>query len=421
MERRPAILLALTIVAALVVGACTRPDLVDDSAGRDEPTELRWRPAGDAVVCDGTERRAGTVEQAEAGELIEFRTALPVDVPPGRADDDGRYALSWRCDPEEAQLRWELTATGADSGRTVRLTVVGAPRPAEERPVVATLAVDTVVCDGTEQAVGVLAGLDPGERVSFESDRDGPAAEPKADRDGNLAFGWRCRPGDVGRTWRVTAAAVGSGRTTSFELTGLPPADDRPLAVESAVTEIVCDNEIHFLATIVNLFPFESVGFTASPPADDLVDGTADGTGRLDLRWQCRRDAVGRTWDLTATATETGKTVDLRFTGVAGRPPEPATVRPLEDPIVCDGRRRPVAEVGGLDPGEYVDFSSPESGPLLEGRANRGTVTVHWVCDPGELEGADSRVWTVTATGRESGRSVTFEITGVESPPPLGP
>lgn len=405
-----------TVAVALVLGACTRPDLLDDTAGDQASTELRWRPAGDAVVCDGTERPAGTIEQAEAGETIEFATALPVDVAAGTADDDGQHVLVWTCGPEEAHLRWDLTATGARSGGTVRLTVVGAPAPADERALDATLYRDTVVCDGTSQEAGVIDGLSPGERVRFAADQDGAAADPKARDDGTLPFGWRCRPGDVGRTWQVTVTAVDSDRTTTFQLGGDPPADDLPLEVESAVTEIACDGRVLPLATIVNLFPFEEVAFTSSPSASDLRGGSADGAGRLDLRWQCDPADVGTTWNLTAEAAETGKTIAVRFVGIAGQPVPAATVRVVEDPFVCDGERRVVAELGGLDAGEFVDFTSPQAGPLLEGRSSSGRLEVNWQCDATDLDGAETATWAVTATGRESGRAVTFEIVGVLRP-----
>ena len=376
--------------------------------GEAEPDALRWRTSGEDVVCDGSRRKAGTVEQATGGETIEFTTRQPVEVPPGRADEAGHYELYWRCGPEEAHLRWELTATGASSGRTVDLTIAGAVPTAESTPVDVALYDDELVCSGRPVDVGVLSGLEPGQRVVLSSDTAGDRAPERADRDGNLVVDWSCRPGDVGRTWEVTARLDGDQRTTSFTLTGAAPPPLPPLAVEAAVDGVVCDGIVHPVATIVNLFPFEVVTFQASPRTAGLRDGTATGDGRLDLRWQCDRADTGKTWDLTVEATETERTTSLRFSGLAGPPTEPATVELVEEPFVCDGERRPVAVLGDLLDGEFVDFDSPQAGPLLEGRAEGGELTVNWQCGPDQAD----TVWEVTATGRESGRSATFRITG---------
>lgn len=407
-------------LATLVLVACTGPDGDGDDDARGVPVGLRWRRADVSVICDGSERKAGTVEQAEPGEVIEFATPLPIEVPAGQADAEGHYPLIWSCEPEEASLRWDLTAEGVESERTVEFTVVGAPAKPDEQPITVDLYVDRVVCDGDRTEVGVVDGLQPAETVIFESDQDGVSAQPTAAGDGTLVFGWRCRPPDIDQTWEVTVTAVDSERSTTFRLTGLPGAPRPEVAIETAMAEVQCDGQVKPLATLINFFPFEPVSFTAEPTSPDLRNGTADGTGRIELQWQCGRDDVGKTWDLTAEGTETGETISLTFTGVAGDPVPPATVRPLEDPFVCDGVRRPVAELSDLAPGEFVDFASPQAELLREGRAtpSGGILEVNWQCDPSELDGADTKIWELTATGRESQRSVTFTITGV---PPAQP
>ncbi len=403
--------LALGLVLTLALGACAGPRSSGGSSATGDPADLRWRPSDD-VVCDGTERLAGSVEEAEPGEAIGYTSPMPVEVPAGQADARGQHQLWWSCQPEEAHLRWDLTATGADSGRRATFTVRGAAVSSEPGPVAVDLYDDGVVCDGTRQTVGVLSGLEPGERVSFESERSGVSAEPRADDRGVVEIGWRCRPGDVDQRWSVTAVAPGSDRSTSFRLSGLAATDDRPLALERAVDEVVCDGQVHILATLVNLFPFEIVTFSA-PGAEGLIDGRATGDGRLDLRWDCGRADAGSTWELTARATETGKTIALRFTGVAGPPPEPAEVLLVESPFVCDGERRPVAELTALAPGEFVDFASPQAEALREGRFEGDPLVVHWQCRPDEVGQDATMVWEVTATGRQSGRAVTFEVVGV--------
>lgn len=372
------------------------------------PTELRWRTSGFDVVCDGTERLAGTVEQARPGEVIEYTTPLPVDVPDGRADDDGQAELTWSCDTAEAGLRWDLTATGVDSGRTVQFTVAGAPVAAADAPPTIDLYDDELVCDGRAHEIAALAGFEPGERIDLDSEQGEPDVRPRADRTGGFTAWWRCRPGDVGETWRITAIGATSGRSVDFTLRGVAWPDAQPVAVESAVEEIACDRRTHPLATMVNLYPGELVTFTA-PGARNVRDGRADADGRLELTWQCERADVGETWELTAIAADTGERVTLPITGVPGETPPPATVRVVEEPFVCDDERRPAALLGDLEPGEFVDFTSPQAGPLLEGRFEGGELEVNWQCQPSQAGTA----WEVTATGRQSGRSITFAITGV--------
>ena len=80
-----------------------------------------------------------------------------------------------------------------------------------------------------------------------------------------------------------------------------------------------------------------------------------------------------------------------------------------ENPVVCNGQRRAFGVVSNAFPGEQVDFSSPTISLLLPGTADAsGQVTIHWRCDP---ENA-SNVWSLTATGESSGRTVTFTFGG---------
>ncbi|MEM9565307.1 MAG: hypothetical protein AAGA93_21980 [Actinomycetota bacterium] len=405
----------LALVAALAA-ACTNPTRVDERGAGAGPGELRWRPTGDDVVCDGVERPVGTIEQAEAGEPVELTSPMPVELGDLTSDDDGTATLVWSCEQAEAELRWDLVATGVDSGRTVRFSLAGAPVPVEAEPLVATF-VDAsgdgdVVCDGLANEVVVVTGFGPGESVELDADRRGGLVDGRADRQGAASVWWECRPGDVGQVWDVAITGRESDRTITVALAGIAADLDQPLALERALDEVVCDRRTIVIATVTGLFPFEVVTF-AAPGADGLRDGRADGVGHLDLRWQCGAADVGTSWRLTATATETDRSIALTFTGVAGEPSDPARVALIETPFVCDGTRRPVAEVSNLLPGEFVDFTSPQSDALREGRSTGAELTVHWQCDDEDLAGADRKVWEVTATGRESGQAATFEIVGV--------
>ncbi|MEL6983870.1 MAG: hypothetical protein AAFO29_15700, partial [Actinomycetota bacterium] len=197
--------------AILLVAGCTEPGDGEGDAGTTSssatnpapPTELSWTTGGGAI-CDGSEQRAGTIRDAAPGELIELSSPMPIDVAQTRADADGNSILRWTCDPSEAGLRWDLTATGAESDRTVRFTVEGEATPLPEEPVEVTLYADDLVCDGARHDVGVIDGLTPGESVAVESDQGGEQVLARADVNGTLVIGWSCRPGDVDQTWDVT-------------------------------------------------------------------------------------------------------------------------------------------------------------------------------------------------------------------------
>jgi hypothetical protein len=411
--------MALAAVVALVLGAgCTTSKPDDDAGGSDAPgdsatvtatpTELRWT-SGNAVVCDGDEYRAGTVRDAIPGEAIQLTSPMPVELPTARADAEGRYVLRWTCNPSEAGLRWELTATGAASGRTVAFTVDGAAAPLEQVPISVTLYDDGLVCDGLRHEVGVVEGLSPGETVTLDSDQGGDESVAKAGSDGVFVVGWSCRTGDVDQTWEVTVRGEETGRTTGFSLDGLRWDGDALMVVESAEPEVVCDVERYPVARLAGLFPGETVTFASPQSTGVRREGRADADGNLDLFWSCDRSDVGTTWEVTATATEGGETTTIVFTGTEGAPPESATARMIEDPFVCDGERRPVATIAGFASSEFVDFTSPQAGSLREGRAIDAELTMNWQCDPDQA----GTIWQVTATGRESGRAVTVTVTGV--------
>ena len=60
-------------------------------------------------------------------------------------------------------------------------------------------------------------------------------------------------------------------------------------------------------------------------------------------------------------------------------------------------------------PGEQVSFSSPTISLLLPGTADgSGQLTIHWRCDPADA----ANVWSLTATGVSSGRTVSFVFGG---------
>jgi hypothetical protein len=114
------------------------------------------------------------------------------------------------------------------------------------------------------------------------------------------------------------------------------------------------------------------------------------------------------------TQPTTPTTVSPPAVGGAGpRPPatrpEPLRVALTENPVVCNGQRRPFGVLSNAFPGEQVSFSSPTISLLLPGTADgTGQLTIHWRCDPADA----GNVWSLTAKGDSSGRTVTFVFGG---------
>ncbi len=413
----------VVLSAGVIQGCSLSPNEAGDGGvGGDV---LGWQPAVETVVCDDTEQVVGSIDGAEPGERLEFISRQPVEVPAVTADDDGLAELAWSCGPEEARLRWSLTATGEESGRSVEVAIVGAHQPEEAAEFTVTIGEEgdrgPVVCDGQRHLVGALSNAEPGESIRFSSPQTANLQSGRADGLGESPVFWTCRPADVGEVWEVTATGLDSGQTGRFVLTGVAPepGDVPPVEVTIVEDPVVCDGQSAVFAQLANLVPGERVSFS-SAEAGDLRDGFADGVGSLDLKWQCGQDDVGRTWTLVATGQESGQQASVTFSGVAdpaGYPePSPANVTITEQPFVCDGQRRPVAVITGLRGGEFVDFASEQAGTLREGRADAdGQLTVNWQCTSAELAAlAPGASWTVTATGRESGQIVTFEITAAQ-------
>lgn len=92
-----------------------------------------------------------------------------------------------------------------------------------------------------------------------------------------------------------------------------------------------------------------------------------------------------------------------------------------EDPFVCDGGTRVMGTVEGFVAGEEVDFRSPQINGGLDGIFStreadpQGVVEMKWSCD-------EAKVWEVSVSGRSTGFSTTFTVTGeTAGPPPDAP
>lgn len=76
-------------------------------------------------VCNGEVRVFAGIAGADPNESIAFSSPQSPGLRSGQADADGNLPVRWQCDPDQAGTRWELTATGETSGRTVTFTFTG--------------------------------------------------------------------------------------------------------------------------------------------------------------------------------------------------------------------------------------------------------------------------------------------------------
>ncbi len=364
------------------------------------------------VHCDGRPHDVADLRGAEPGEQILLASELPVELETGLADEQGTYRLAWACEQSEARLRWTITAVGHDSGRRVDFTIGGAADdPAAATGLAVDVDADGFLCDGVRRAIGTIGGSQPLETIDFQSVPAAQLRGAQADDQGSLTLHWVCGNDQAGTTWTVTATGLESGKTGSFEVVGQAPdpAETVELTVELQESPFVCDGVGREFATISNFVPFEVVDFS-SEQASGLIDGRADGDGRLPIRWQCDTTGIGKTWDLTARGVESGRTITVGFAGAA--PPgslDELAVSFTENPFACDGQSRVFATIANFLPGEFVDFSSPQASALRQGQADgSGTLAIRWQCGAGDID----HLWDLTATGASSGKTTTFRISG---------
>lgn len=114
----------------------------------------------------------------------------------------------------------------------------------------------------------------------------------------------------------------------STEPTRRPEPPSRPVAsqlsVELSENPFLCNTTSHRMGILTGAHAGERIAFT-SPDVAGLLPGTADGNGRLNLRWQCSPQEAGRTWRVTATG---GSGSSISFT-VTGRAP---AAQPVQQP-----------------------------------------------------------------------------------------
>ncbi len=75
--------------------------------------------------CDGEVRQFATLSGATSGAEIAFTSPQSENIRPGTADESGNLPVRWSCTPDQVGTVWELTATEAETGRTVEFGITG--------------------------------------------------------------------------------------------------------------------------------------------------------------------------------------------------------------------------------------------------------------------------------------------------------
>jgi hypothetical protein len=175
-------------------------------------------------LCDGGSRVFATLSGFLPGEVVDFVSPQASGLAEGQADDSGNLPLRWTCGADDADTVWELTATGARSGRTVSFTVTGAPPPPTPDPIV-TIAENPFQCDNTTRFIATISGFTPREFVDFTSPHTEHLSQGQADETGGLRVRWTCGEEDIDRTWDVTATGATSQLSVTFQVTGAAPRE----------------------------------------------------------------------------------------------------------------------------------------------------------------------------------------------------
>lgn len=184
-------------------------------------------------ICDNGTREFASLAGATPSEEVAFSSPQTANLKSGMAGPDGTLPIRWSCAPDQAGTTWELTATGAISGKTVTFIFSGAlaaegttpsteagaaPAPAGELTI--DLIENPFVCNGETRIFGGLTGADPGEEIAFTSPQASGIKNGVADEAGDLDIRWSCDPDQAGTTWELTATGVTSGRATTVSFTG---------------------------------------------------------------------------------------------------------------------------------------------------------------------------------------------------------
>lgn len=131
----------------------------------------------------------------------------------------------------------------------------------------------------------------------------------------------------------VELKAAASAQPPASGTVGTTPT--RPggsLGVTLTENPFLCDGGLRGFGRVEGAVPGEAVRFY-SPQVGSLQGGTADGNGRLSIRWQCDPWEAGSSWTVQVT-TDSGRTATFVVTGAA---PAPVTAAPVVTPAPSAG------------------------------------------------------------------------------------
>jgi hypothetical protein len=290
---------------------------IEGAAAEDETSdELIVEIADEPMICDGTRRAVGIILGAEPNETITFQSDQENRISDGLADQTGATTLHWRCSFDQAGTSWEVRARGVESGRVGEFTITGTEADPQQVPEMQVRAIEEPFsCDTYVRPVAMVSGFVGREVVDFQSDDADSLIDGQANAAGEITLRWQCGRADIGKTWVITVLGISSGRSTTVTITGGEPPEGTFADVAIAYDEdpFRCDGDSRAFATLSNFLSREYVDFT-SADAGPMRQGQADETGSLSIRWQCDPADAGRTWDVTATGTTTGKALAFTIT-----------------------------------------------------------------------------------------------------------
>ncbi len=276
---------------------------------------LLYEPAVNDVVCDETTHQAGTLTNAEPGEIIEFTSPDSASISPSTAGLDGSAVVQWTCSPAQDGREWRITAVGAESGRSAEFSISGrAPQPADVGDILVEMIENPFVCDRGRRPVARLTNLTPRAAVEFSATPEGDPLPPaEVGADGTLTVFWQCDRRDEGTAWELTvteSTPAARSATVAFGSTTL----ENPVTIEIREDPFLCNGTTREVGVLRNFVPSEAVNFE-STGTGPLRQGRADADGTLPVRWTCSPAQDGTVWEITATGETSGASISFVITG----------------------------------------------------------------------------------------------------------
>ncbi|MCP3987525.1 MAG: hypothetical protein GY724_00490 [Actinomycetia bacterium] len=178
----------------------------------------------DPFLCDDGSRVFATLSGFLPDETVDFVSPQASGLREGHANHSGDLPLRWTCGAADAGTVWELTATGAQSRRSVTFALAGAAAPPAPDPIV-TITEDPFQCDDTTRFFATISGFTSREFVDFTSPQAEHLRQGQADETGVLQVRWTCGADGIDQIWDITATGATSQREVSFKITGTAPQE----------------------------------------------------------------------------------------------------------------------------------------------------------------------------------------------------